>query len=405
MIKRTVIKRTVIKRRRKGRFFGKKSDYIKMMKYEDATTAFLKKQFRTRGRKDPVRTESKESFEMWQRNARENFCRILSLPQMEHCEPLPFTYEYMTMPGGYVRERAIVQTEPEVWMPYFLLRKEEGAGKKPAVIVLPHSGAGKFSVVNSEDYEFYEKQTSEIQEELRRSWAFASALADAGFLVAAPDLRGMGERREWMDEGEENFMHSSRRAVNNVALSLGLSLAGMDVWEISVLADVLRKRSDCSGNISIGGSREAGVTALYCAAAVPGYSGVFAVDGLAGFEEGALTIACYNCSAYVPKLMLSYDSCDIAALAAPQQLLLQFTSDNPLNGENGKANVEPQLNEVRNVYAVVGAENALKVCWPDQEKRTEEVILQEKILQEKILQEEILQEEILNFIKNLPTNI
>lgn len=338
-----------------------------MMKYEDATTAFVKRQFRICGRKDPVRTGSKESFKIWQRNAREDLCRILSLPQMEQCEPLPFTYEFMEIPGGYIRERAIVQTEPDVWMPYFLLRKETDTGKKPAVILLPDSGAGKFSVVFSGDYDFYEKQPPQIRERLDRSWAFAAELADAGFLVAAPDLRGMGERREWMDQGEESFMRSSRRAVNNVALSLGLSLAGMDVWEITVLAKLLRQRDDCDGTVSIGGSREAGVTALYCAASVPGYSGVFSVDGLAGFEDGALTIACYNCSAYAPKLMLSYDSCDIAALAAPQKLFLQFTADNPLNGECGKANVEPQLKIVNRAYEIAGAGNALQVCWPSQE--------------------------------------
>lgn len=366
---RNMIDRKNKKRRRNGGFWRKqKSGHADRMKYEDATTAFVRTQFRTCGRKDPVRTGSKESFETWQRNARENLCRILSLPQMEHCEPLPFTYEFMTIPGGYIRERAIVQTEPDVWMPYFLLRKETDAGKKPAVILLPHSGAGKFSVMFSGDYEFYEKQTLQIREELDRSWAFAAALADAGFLVAAPDLRGMGERREWMDQGEENFMRSSRRAVNNAALSLGLSLAGMDVWEITVLAKLLRQRSDCSGEIRIGGSREAGVTALYCAAAVPGYSGVFSLDGLAGFEAGALTIACYNCSAYAPKLMLSYDSCDIAALAAPQPLFLQFTADNPLNGAHGRANVEPQLEMVSEAYEAAGAGDALQVCWPDQDK-------------------------------------
>lgn len=337
----------------------------RMKKYRDETTAFLKAQFHRWGRQDPVRTESKEAFEEWQRNARENLQKILSLPQMEACEPLPFTYEYMDVPGGYIRERAIVQTEPDVWMPYFVLRRAENDEKKPAVIFLPHSGAGKFSVVYSKDYEFYEKQTPEIQKELKATWDFTAALADAGFLVAAPDLRGMGERREWMDEGEENFMRSSRRAVNNVALSLGLSLAGMDVWEISVLTEILRQREDCSGAVSIGGSREAGVTALYCAAAVSGYAGVFSGDGLAGFENGALTIACYNCSAYAPKLMLSYDSCDIAAIAVPQRLFLYFTDDNPLNGANNMSNVEPQLGELRRAYFAEGTPEALAVYQND----------------------------------------
>lgn len=334
-----------------------------MMEYKDATTAFLKAQFRTCGRQDPVRTESKDAFEEWQRNARDHFRNILSLPLMETCEPLPFTYEYMNVPGGYIRERAIVQTEPDVWMPYFLLRSGKIIGKKPAVILLPHSGAGKFSVVYSRDYEFYEKQTPEIREELETEWDFAAALADAGFLVAAPDLRGMGERREWMDEGEEKFMQSSRRAVNNVALSLGLSLAGMDVWDTGVLTEILRHRDDCNGDISIGGSREAGVTALYCAAANPVYSSVFSGDGLAGFENGALKIACYNCSAYIPKLMLSYDSCDIAALAIPQRMFLYFTEGNPLNGENGVSNVEPQLQELRKANCAKGTPEALSVYW------------------------------------------
>lgn len=323
------------------------------------SAAFLQGLYARLGHKLPLRAETPEAFDAWRQEARAKLRELLSLEKYDKVPPLTLVYEWMDVPGGYVRERAVMQTEKEVWMPFFILRKEKMEGTHPAVILIPENGAGKFGTVWSDDYAYLQNLAEDRRAEYLHRWQFAFELADQGYLVVAPDIRGTGERREWMHEGEENFEVSSRRAVNNVAIALSQSLAGITVWEMKCLAEWLKTREDCSGEVALGGSGDAGTMALYCSAAEDCFEKTFVVNGLSGFAQGALRVATGSACTYVPSLACWLDGGDVAALIAPRPLCVEYTREDPLNGADGSENVLPQLQTVRTAYKALAAEDKL----------------------------------------------
>ena len=320
----------------------------------DVNTAFLENLYDQIARKMPVNLENKEAFDEWKNTAIEKLKMILGIPELQSLPLEPLVFEQLPLKDGLIRERFILRTEKEVWMPCFLIRDSRKEGKKPAVVLPPYNGSGKFGVIDSSDYGFFMRANQEKKDFYQSHWDFASSLARAGYLVVSPDLRGTGERREWMDSGEETFERSSKRPVNNVAIALGQSLLGINVWEIRCLCDYLESRDDYNGMVSIGGEQEAAVTSLYSAAVTGRFSKCFMINGFNGFRNGALTVAVNSSATYAPSLMLYFDMCDIAAMTCPTELYVQTTPGDLLNGEDDN-NVLKQAEETEKAFVLAGA--------------------------------------------------
>ena len=146
------------------------------------------------------------SFYRWQAKAR---ARLWEITGMNYCLEAPLEPKMLesTKMRGYTREKWLIQTEPSVYMPFYLLRPENPNGK---AMLNPHGhGGGKEnSVIDFDDPQFAEKT--------RWGEGYAIKLAREGYFVACPDARGSGERREAGQQGDEpqKAMSNSHREIN-----------------------------------------------------------------------------------------------------------------------------------------------------------------------------------------------
>ena len=69
------------------------------------------------------------------------------MDKMEICSPCPEIAERVMLDGGILREKLLLQVEPDIWMPVYLLIPP-GSGRHSDCVLAPHGhqGAGKYSV-------------------------------------------------------------------------------------------------------------------------------------------------------------------------------------------------------------------------------------------------------------------
>lgn len=323
------------------------------------------------GRKLPMNCDNAIDFIHWQNEARDKLSALLTLHQYESCPPLPLGYEDMQVQENYIRQRCILQTLPEVWMPFFILFKKGKAGKRPAVILPPVDGTGKFGVVWSDDYlALRDCKEEEVRTSFVSRWNFAFSLADAGYLVVAPDLPGTGECREWMDQGDGNFFHSSCRAINNAMIGIGLSLAGTNVWSLFRLADYLISREDCNGQLAIGGEGTAGMQALFFASLDCRVNCTFYRGQYMSFQDSITPQGLEYAGSYVPHLWKWLDRSDIGMLIAPRRLHLQGMPDDGLDSSDQAESTRVQLQQTVDAYKILGKEKNITGAFGKEAEET-----------------------------------
>jgi hypothetical protein len=315
-------------------------------------------------RKMPAPTDSAQEFSEWQKTARAKLKSLLKLDMFESC-PMNYgvleSYEF----DGYRRDKMIIQTEPDVYMTFYALIPDniKDGDKRPAIILPPGHGPGKFGTAAATEYEGV-KFIFEAMERLgaKSRPSFAQELARKGYLVFAIDSRGDGERREYMDQGMENekFLTCSHRPVNNAALALGYSILGMMVWDLMRLGDYILGRKDCDGRLACGGMSGGGLQSLYLAAVDERFSLAVTSGWFYGFKESLLQQP-HNCACnFVHNLWLYFDCCDIGSLIAPRPFHIESGMKDHLNGSfTGIENVKTQVELTRRSYELMGAEDKL----------------------------------------------
>ncbi|WP_274652772.1 alpha/beta hydrolase family protein [Paenibacillus humicola] len=307
------------------------------------------------------RADNPEQFEAWRREARSTLRQVAGIDKLEACELLPELLESEQL-DGYRRDKVIIQTEPDVWMPMFILVPDgtvPGSDRRPAFIVPHgHGSGGKYGTAGADEI-------PPIRERLARFGGrtpFAVQLVREGYIVFCPDARGAGERREWMrqSESDEDFTGNTCREINHMAISLGRSLAGMMAWDLMRLTDYIGTRDDCDpARIGCGGMSGGGMQTLWLAALDDRIRCAVVSGYFYGFHDSLLKLP-HNCGCnFVPNLWRHFDAADFAALIAPRPLLIESGTSDPLNGENGLSNVYPQVESARAAYRLLGEEDRL----------------------------------------------
>lgn len=335
---------------------------ISIKQYYGSRQGMLKKYDRL-ARKDAFRGSTAEEYAVWKASARKTLENLLGLDKMENCPLHPQLLEKTELPQGILREKILLQVEPEVYMPVFILiphRKlsSREPDKKPdCFMALPgHMGAGKYSVAGC-------CEIPAVKDAIHKfNYDYGMQLAKLGYVALCPDCRGFGERRDegLQNDTEDAFLNSTCFQLAHMAEPLGETVAGMCTWDVMRLLDYIYERDEWNlSTIGCLGFSGGGMQTLWAAAMDDRIRQAVISGYLYGYKDSLLLLN-NNCSCnYVPHLWEHFDMGDIASLIAPRPLLVQSCKDDHLNGPRGLLNVLEQMDIVRNAYRLYGKEKLL----------------------------------------------
>ena len=321
------------------------------------TLPIMQRKYDRLARKDYFTGSSAADFDAWREMARNRLKQLLGMELMEPCPLCPQILEETQLPGGILRQKVLLQTEPDTYMPVYILIPDHRDGHSRVFLCPPgHQGAGKYSVAGlgeipavARAIDFY-------------NYDYGLQLAQHGHIALCPDCRGFGERRDpdKQTDKTDDFLTGTCYQLAHMAEPLGLTVIGMLVWDLQRLIDYVEQRGEWSmDTLSCLGFSGGGMQTLWlCAlddrvklAVISGY--------LYGYKDSLLTL-CGNCSCnYVPQLWRHYDMGDIASLIAPRPLVVQSCRGDHLNGPRGLQNVLEQMDIVRRAYDLYGASDRI----------------------------------------------
>lgn len=318
----------------------------------------LIKRMKEKGRKNRFCAETLTEYENWKQETRELLKNLIGLQNMENCPLNPRCLERVEIEDGIIREKILLQVEPEVYMPVYVLIPQKRGKEKPECFLAPpgHQGAGKYSVAGV-------REIPAVADKIELfHYDYGLMMAKLGYAVLCPDCRGFGERREAALQGEEEneFLNSTCFHLAHMAEPLGMTVIGMCTWDLMRLIDYVKERGEWDEE-SIGcvGFSGGGMQTLWLAALDDRIKTVIISGYLYGYSDSLLRMN-GNCSCnYVPHLWEHVDMGDIGALLAPRPLMVQSARSDHLNGYRGMDNVLEQLEVIRMAYGLFGKEKEI----------------------------------------------
>lgn len=285
--------------------------------------------------------------------------------------PVPLAPRLMERQVGphCIREKVLIQTERELWIPMYLIRpRNVPADRKLPAILFPHgSCSGKLC--------FAPDETAEVQDPtLFDQWPSPYQFAhQLGCLVLIPDRRGWGE---W---SEANHGQRSQRA-----WEAGYNITAMDAWDHLRAIDYLSQRADVDTSriVSMGSSGGGWVTNFLLAADTRVAGGIVS-SSLANLpslpEQYFFQREADQQAGLHPPRELPLALATMLSLAAPRPLWIMDGKADPcyaLEDKRPRSHAETQAafarwhaeadagrEEARRAYRRLGAEAQFQASW------------------------------------------
>lgn len=332
--------------------------------YEDELA--FRERLKREGRSAAFKGTTPEDFEAWQIATRVRLFDLLGLSLMDRAPIEIRELNRVRVAGSIVRTHAVLQVEHDVWMPFYLLepsrpKLDERGLKRCYICPHGHQGAGAASIAGVAG-------VPAVDDAVRKfNYDYGLRLARMGYVTVCPDARGWGYRRDRKGQGDDENSYLRGTCLNQARMAepLGLTVAGLNAWDNMRLIDYLETRGDIAmDDLGCFGFSGGGYMTLYLSALDPRVRKAFVSGYLYGVDDSLLHLN-GNCSCnYTPGLWRLLDMGDIASLVAPRPLLVQSCEKDHLNGARGLANVDEQLDIVRDAYALLGKDENLlhEVC-------------------------------------------
>ena len=230
-----------------------------------------------------------------------------------HPDPVPLNVETTEAVecGSYTRSRIVFDVEETMSVPAYLLvpHARRDAPPGPAVLAIHGHGPGKSLVCGVEpggDGDDY-----------------AHALASLGYVVLAPDMRGFGERADWMPDDK---YHCDWDLV--CATMAGVVPLERNLWDLGRALDVLSAHPLVDpARIGAAGLSFGGTCTLFLAALDERVRAAV-VSGYLSSWRAAHTVPWNMCGSQVmPGQLGEIEHVDIAALIAPRPILVESGTD------------------------------------------------------------------------------
>ncbi|QUL53410.1 acetylxylan esterase [Paenibacillus tritici] len=224
--------------------------------------------------------------------------------------------------GEYMLERIAYTTMEQVNVPVLVLVPKGGQGPYPAVLACHGHGNGQWDAAGL-DSEGRELADPGIHNR------FAARLAQAGMVVAIPEIMGFGVRR-MAGELAANPNYSSCGTLSSQLLLYGRTLAGMRVYEAIRAIDFLSAREDVdAGRIGVLGFSGGGLIAAYTAALDERLKAAV-LSGWTNTFRGSILDMHHCIDNYLPGLLLEAEQPDLTGLIAPRPLLVEAGVSDPI---------------------------------------------------------------------------
>ncbi len=319
------------------------------------TEEYLKLRFERYGRQCAYGAATLEEHEKWKMETKKRLASVIGIDRVIPAEASPtllssVRFEANENGGGFIAEKWLLETEPTVFMPFYLLVPDSPNG---AAMINPHGhGGGKDLYLG----------LGEIKAPLLSGApeSFGVTLARRGYFVAAPDARGAGERREKGQQKEGMEGASSHREMLNAGICLGITPIGGMIWDIMKLIDFLTTVPGIDpSRIGCGGMSGGGAQTIYTAALDERIALAITSGYFYGFRD-ALLLQPANCGCnYAPGLYEAVDMGDIGALIAPRPFYVESGRNDHLNGASGINNVYSQVKITKKAYTLFNKEEKL----------------------------------------------
>jgi dienelactone hydrolase len=285
----------------------------------------------------------------WQAGTRSAFLEALGFGDLPEAPFSPIVLEEIDL-GDYVRQKVLIHPWAHSTMPVYLLIPKNGTPPYATVLALHGHGYGVKDIVGLwEDGE--ERMAPDgVHKD------FGVALAQRGFLVAAPEISCFGERQTdfgYLNAALGQETPSTCQHTAMLAMHLGGSAAGLRVREAMRLVDYLATRPDIdiarlgAMGLSGGGMHTFFSTCVDVRIRACVISGYFST-----FRDSILAMEHCPCN-FVPGLHRFGEMYDLAGLIAPRPMLIEAGSRDPIFPV---AAVKFSLEKTKQVYAVFGAD-------------------------------------------------
>lgn len=285
--------------------------------------------------------QSRADWQQWRNEFREHFVTLLGgFPEQSPALSLELLESVDC--GEYTRQRIQIQTFERLFMPVYVLIPKQADRKRRAVIALHGHGYGSRDIVG------LNPDGSDKMGEAGYQNNFAVELVKKGFLVAAPELLGFGDRRLTEDKNEPN----SCNRISSFLLAVGKTIASYRVFETMRCVDYLLTRDDVDADrIGCMGISGGGLVCSYMAAVDERISAAV-VSGFANTFQASLFSVRHCIDNYVPGLSLAAEMPDVLSLIAPRPLLIEAGKDDRIFPEHGTLQAYEALSTVYSLLEV-----------------------------------------------------
>lgn len=282
----------------------------------------------------------------WQTGLRQKLLECLG--EMPQPAPLDAQKLEESDQGDHLRQKWVIHTEADFWLPFYLLLPKNAQLPLPAVIALHGHGPGKSRPAGIADT----PEESQVVFGGERDYGLQAVRQ--GYIALCPDMRGFGE---CVDEDHRGIQHKeSCRFSAGRSIMLGRTLLGERVWDVQRAVDYLRSRSDVDTSRIACVSHSGGATVTLFATAIEPRIAVSVVSAyLCTWQRSIYGIGHCPCN-YVPHLARFADCGDIAGLTAPRPQLIVAGAQDPIFPIDG---VHAAYEAVQEVYRSLNVEDRL----------------------------------------------
>jgi hypothetical protein len=282
-----------------------------------------------------------EAYKVWRENSLCELRKVLGFDKMFKQMPLNCEKGRSEECEGknvkFVRTRIVLETQHDLKMPVYVLEPKEDKNGRAVIAVHGHGSNGKEGLSMA----FSSKSVEKF------NYVYAIEFVKMGYTVFVPDLPEAGERCVYIGHDGKT---ATCNDVNNVLMSIGLSLQGVTVFDLICLVDYIKENYNFS-KLGCVGFSGGGHSALWLGAVDDRIDFSIISGYFHSFRDIALTSNWCGCN-YIPNLWNYVDVCDLAALMAERKLFIETGDKDKLNGVRGLTGTYEMLEKANKAFAV-----------------------------------------------------